>query len=1094
MERRRVAIVWITPQSRAATASPPASRQSIFTEHTRGRLTPTPRGMTDSPSVNVPCLVDALARVARRHRVARKLVIAPNMAAGRELLRRLALRDGGWIGFEVSTPERLAKLLALPGLEAEGLALLDSFEHQALVDEAIDRSLSGEKGSLADLAEGTGFRTRVHGAVTALRSAGVTPEDVESSHFGQWDKKLFLMRVLRRYERLLTERHKADAADVFRLALTALDEAGTVFPPSVDAESVSLMPGLGIRGLQGRFVSEVGARGAKLLRTDPVIGLDVPERILWGRTGPHSPGSKLFAVDRDTEAGDEGEDGAAGSLSIELFRASSIDAELREVLRRALEAGHGWDDVEIIATDPATYGSALHALSRRLDIGVTYAVGLPIARTRTGRVVAAYLDWIEEGFQAHVIRRLLEAGDLRPRGRNGGPSPAALARRFRSLRVGWGRKRYRSQIREALAGVEAMERPPREPEESFLKRRERAREELGALRSLLFPALKETPNVPDRMGQGGSPVSPAQLARGLEAFLERVPRGRGPDRSAREEVARILERINGTLHRRTEFRSAVSVLRNHLDIRVRPDLFGDEPDGSGAPWASMGGALHLTDLEHGGYSGRTAVFIVGLDADALPGGDVQDPVLLDSDRRVLGPDLPTAAELSREKTFRFAALFARLRGTVTLSHCAWDATEARTLGPSNLMLQALRTSRGDPDLTFEDLHSALGRVINAVPPAGRTAIDGEDWWMTALGSQGVMRSGVDAVRASFPALDAGLSAREARDTGPPGPLHGVITSRPEFDPRLDERRVLSASRLENLGACPLRYLHDTVLRIRLPDDPELDPDAWLDARARGSLLHAVFDDALRRAADEGVRLEERAFEEMASEVLEAGINRLRLEIPSPGEGTLARETAALREDVRSFIRMVREQAPDTMALELRFGLADDEPVSLELAGGALRLRGAIDRVDRDLAGLHVIDYKTGTPFGHGKDTFNGGRRLQHGIYAHAAESRLSLEVVDGQYHFPTRRGQNQSFSYDRLKLASMPELLDTMLDGVAAGHFVPTDSADDCKFCDFAEICRVSKGDFGRIDSPMAEWSEQLISVGLWPAFAQLKKSRGWEE
>lgn len=1048
--------------------------------------------MTDRPSVNVPRLVDSLARVARRHRVARKLVVAPNMAAGRELLRRLALRDGGWIGFDVTTPERLAKLLALPGIEVEGLSLIDAFEHQALVDEAIDRALSGEKGPLADLAEGTGFRERVHGAVTALRAAGVTPENVEASRFAQWDKKLFLMRVLRRYERLLTERHRADSADVFRLALAALADAGAVFPPSVDAEAVSLMPGLGARGLQGRFIGELGARGAKLLLTDPVAGLDVPERVLWGKTGPQAPGSTLFASGNavDEVAREDGE-----SLSIELFRASSIDAELREVLRRVLESGLGWDDVEIVAADAATYGSALHALSRRLDIAVTYAVGLPIARTRTGRVVAAYLDWIEEGFQAHVIRRLLEAGDLRPRGRHGGPAPAALARRFRSLRVGWGRKRYRSQIREALDGVERMERSPREPEERFLSRREQSREELQALRSLLFPALKETPNVPDRMGQGGGPVSPAQLARGLEAFLERVPRGRGPDRSAREEVGRILERINGTLHRRTEFRSAVSIIRRHLDIRVRPDLFGDEPDGAGAPWASMGGALHLTDLDHGGYSGRQAVFIVGLDADALPGGDVQDPVLLDSDRRVLGPELPTASELSKEKVFRFAALFARLRGTVTLSHCAWDATEARTLGPSSLMLQALRASRGDPDLTFDDLHQHLGRVVNAVPASGRTALDGEDWWMKALGSDGVMRRGVDAVQASFPTLAAGLHAREARESGPPGPLHGVVTPRPEeFDPRTNERKVLSASRLEALGACPLRYLHDSVLRIRVPDDPELDPDAWLDARSRGSLLHAVFDRALRQSGERGIRLEEKAFEEVAAEALETGIARLRLEIPSPGEGTMARETAALREDVRSFVRMVREQQPEAIALELRFGLGEDEPVFLELNGGPLRMRGAIDRVDQDLAGLHVVDYKTGAAYGHGKDAFNGGRRLQHGIYAHAAEARLSLEVVDGQYHFPTRRGQNQSFTYDRLRLASLPDLLNTMLDGVAAGHFVPTDSGDDCKFCDFADICRVSKGEFGRVDSPMAEWSEQLVNVGLWPAFAQLKKTRAWEE
>ncbi|MDX1488956.1 MAG: hypothetical protein R3268_12185, partial [Acidiferrobacterales bacterium] len=39
-------------------------------------------------------------------------------------------------------------------------------------------------------------------------------------------------------------------------------------------------------------------------------------------------------------------------------------------------------------------------------------------------------------------RRLLEAGDLRPRQRYGAHAAASLARRFRSLRIGWGRQKF----------------------------------------------------------------------------------------------------------------------------------------------------------------------------------------------------------------------------------------------------------------------------------------------------------------------------------------------------------------------------------------------------------------------------------------------------------------------------------------------------------------------------------------------------------------------------------------------------------------------------------------------------------------------------
>lgn len=1034
----------------------------------------------------VPQLLESLTGVSEEEPVGRKLVVAPNMAAGRELLRRLTLARGGWIGFEVTTPGRLAHRLAEAGLERSGSTVLDAFDHQALLDEALDSALTAESSGFDDLSEGVGFREKVHGAVNALRLAGIGPRTLDEGHFGQWEKKVFLVRVLRRYERLLMERRRADPATVLRLALAALDEAGSTLPATLDSASVRLLPGLSTRGLSGRLVGALEARGAKVLDTDPVVGLDVPPATLWGRGGAPSPGSYLHAVDQL----DPGED----VLDVDFFHAASLDAELREVLRRVVGRGLRWDEVEVVTPDPAAYGSSLHALATRLGIPVTYAVGLPVARTRTGRVVRAYLDWIEEGFQAAPIRRLLEAGDLRPPRSRGRHAPAALARRFRSLRVGWGRKRYRAQIGEALAGVEQMERRSRESEAAFEKRRERAESELKALRSILFPALKATPSVPDRMGVGGEAVAPSELARGLQAFLRRVPRGRGPDRHAREEMARILERIEATLKRRTDFRSCVAILRRHLDIRVRPELVGEDSDGAGAPWSSTGGALHVTDLEHGGYTGRGAVFIVGLDADLVPGPGGQDPVLLDSDRRVLGGDLPTSDEVLRERIFRFAALVARLRGPVTMSYRSWQPTEARSVGPSSVLLQALRLTERDGGLTYTDLRERVGRVVSAIPPEERPSLDGDDDWMRALGSGAVMRRGRDAVRAAFPALDRGLSVVAARRDGLPGPVHGVIEPRPErLDPRRHPATVVSSSRLEALGACPLRYLHRSVLRAYPPDDPELEPDRWLDHRQRGIVLHEVYDTTLRSARSKGVKPSDRAFEVLALDALREGVERLRRQVPSPGEGTLGRDIAALREDVRSFVRMIREHGPQYVALEFTFGIGDEEPVTLSLEGGSVELRGAIDRVDQDLQGIHVVDYKTGGAFGYGQDVFDGGRRLQHALYAHAAEARLGDEVVDGQYHFPTRKGQNQALVYDRDDLRPVADLLAVMLDGVAAGHFVPTDDADDCTFCDYAEICRVRRTTYGA-EAPLADWSKEHLNTGVQPAFEHLKRVRTFEE
>ena len=98
------------------------------------------------------------------------------------------------------------------------------------------------------------------------------------------------------------------------------------------------------------------------------------------------------------------------------------------------------------------------------------------------------------------------------------------------------------------------------------------------------------------------------------------------------------------------------------------------------------------------------------------------------------------------------------------------------------------------------------------------------------------------------------------------------------------------------------------------------------------------------------------------------------EVPPPGEAIRRRELEALRADVRSFAHMLEGRDDRWEALELKFGLAGKPVAPLELKGGEVAVRGAIDRVDRGPDGLVVIDYKTGSTSRYERHlgTFNGG--------------------------------------------------------------------------------------------------------------------------
>lgn len=1001
-----------------------------------------------------PRLLVSLEAATRACPLGRKVLVCRRAADGRELLRALAMAGVPWVGWETATLRTLAADLVGPALAAAGLGQADGFDVLAAADRAIDAvaTRSTPRGG------GAGARGAIRSALATLRHAGIDAPTLRAIHPA--DRRLAaLAATLDAYGAELARAERVDEPGILACAADALRAGHASLP---DAR-IHLVPELSLRGVAGRLVDLLVERGATVLQTDPVMGIDPPPGMLWADAAPTSP---LSFLPLDPP-------GPTPPLAVELFAAATPGNEVREVLRRAMAEGGGWDGVEIVAMDPHAYGDVLDATNRRLEavdgIGLpsTLAEGIGIRRTRAGRALEAYFSWIGEEFPAEILRALLDAGDVAPPGRWRGVPGHAVARALRRLRIGRGRDRYLPAID---AARRALEYAPEElivdtgagavPEDGSATR---AGEELDALRAIIARLLAATPAGPDPFAVETVRTSPAALAVGALAFLDLVPDGDAVDEAARSALRIRLVRARETLTRVTAWDEALADLRARLDLRVAPSGAGR------GEWTSAGGRLHLSGARSGGFACRLRTFVVGLGAGTVEAGG--DPLLTDAIRERINagsedavPPLATSTERAAEARFRRAALLARLRGRVTLSHAAWDAAAGRATPPAPEMLQALRHRAGVGELGHDALRAALGPLASALPAAGRV-LDGRDAWLAALAGGDGLRDGRRVVRAAFPGLDRGLAAAEARAGNGATAYHGVVAD------RADAHRpaAFSASALEALGTCPRRYFYRFVLDVAPADDRARRPDAWLSPAQRGTLLHRVYERTLREARLAGDDSTSPAFAALAEAVLDAEAARAAARIPPPSRAVLVAELAALRDDVGCWVQMARDDAAHWIHLEYRF-----EPGGDDAEMGAIPLRGVIDRVDEATDGrLRLVDYKTGRADRyHPARPLDGGRRVQHLVYAVAARRLLGAETDAAEFHFPTRAGRNE-----RIRLPVLPAaeaILERMASLAVEGPYLPTEQAADCRFCSFATICRAATDEHGGTGSPPAAWMKRI--------------------
>ena len=458
--------------------------------------------------------------------------------------------------------------------------------------------------------------------------------------------------------------------------------------------------------------------------------------------------------------------------------------------------------------------------------------------------------------------------------------------------------------------------------------------------------------------------------------------------------------------------------------------------------------------------------VCGLAEGVFPARHLADALLPDRERAEAVPDLALVSNRSAQDHRSLLAVLAAAKQSLLL-YPRGDLRNAAERVPSRWLLDTVQAREGHRPKP-EELARSTGDWLTEVPSfvAGlrrsRFPATQQEYDMRVLLDH--CDAGGDVadndlcgeraeIRRAVACRQARQSDRFTRFDGnllTDGDLQGVRLDRPT-----DSERPVSASRLEKWAGCPHAYFVRYVLGVEPVE--EVEDQYRLSALERGSLVHRILDAWLAEALEADavpdaavpwpakwrVRLLEIANQE-CDLVEERGLSGSRIYWRTDRRRLLADLELFINHDQE--FRTTHRSKP--LRTELSFampGRGHSEPVTVRLDDGrALRLQGAIDRVDRAIdGGLIVIDYKTGKPDDYQilepDNPTGNGTRLQLLLYAAAAQELIGSpdSEVRAMYWFVTTKGGfNQcGYNVDRAVSAAGQPVLTSVVDGISKGVF-----------------------------------------------------------
>jgi hypothetical protein len=336
----------------------------------------------------------------------------------------------------------------------------------------------------------------------------------------------------------------------------------------------------------------------------------------------------------------------------------------------------------------------------------------------------------------------------------------------------------------------------------------------------------------------------------------------------------------------------------------------------------------------------------------------------------------------------------------------------------------------------------------------------------------------------------------------------------------DSKDKISASQLETMANCPMRYLFEYIYGLERMEEPGLAASP----RDIGKYVHRVLSLFFRELLDQGKNVYDIGLSQAFSEVMEIArdyttqnpsLNRLDFfEMQETDflaglerDPDATRETSLSREGVLAKLlrfeeTAFRDRVPE--GVEYEFGNGEDLVLM-----GRTRLKGYIDRFDRDKVDrekVYIYDYKTGRI--PSSNMVKKGLSFQLPVYIRALRSIPDISRICAAFYALKKDFFLKDDPLNQVIVDHVPGVkgldlsgvslidcyADMLMDNMQKGYFHHSADEVECVHCDFRYACHK---DERRMDYLLGSGADSRIYSGsknleTWEQVDQFKKE--WED